>query len=445
MSRARRLALVAVAINLGVVLASPAAPVPDGEAQRLFNLLQEWLVAMNEHQPGERDAAVERIAAWTDKDLDAIVPFMETLFLLLREPGNPDLLDRDRGRPGREDTSLVRKGVTQAMAKRIDMLARGERARGDDNRVLKRGAMLHADIMMSGAAQRTQGRDVYAVRRGALPGESVAVVGIDGQHEGFKVVPLHWTFGRMILDWVRPDPAADDFVRLWYRAASAYLLHRNLWNDAERHLRRARERLPFDAVVQFDGGTLYEAYASPRAQAMAAAARRRGVRMQVAGSAVNLRLAELFFTQASALDPSLIEARVRRGRVRIAMGRPRDALSELEEASVSAVDPVVRYYAALFLGEAHEALRDDEAARSAYGRAAALFPMSQAPQIALSLLAREADDRDAAQAALQHFLLAPAAERVRYDPWWMYFLGAGRDMRARVFELWAAVPPANTS
>jgi hypothetical protein len=442
MSSAPRLALVVVAMNLSVLLASPAAPAPDKSAERLFNLLQQWLVATNEHRPGHRDAAVDRIAAWTDSDLDAMVPFMETLFLLLREPGDPDILGSDVGRPRTLPARLIRKGIDEVMAKRIDTLARGERARGDDNRVLKRGAMLHADIMMSGAAKRKQGTDLYAVRREALPGESVAVTGIDGQQEGFAVVALHWPFARMILDWVRPNPTTDEFVRLWYRAVSAYLLNGSVWNDAERHLQRARERLPFDAVVQFDSGTLYEAYASPRAQAMMAASRKRGVTLRVAGPAVNLRLGELYFTQASALDASLIEARVRRGRVRIAMRRPKDALPELEEASVSAADPVVRYYAALFLGEAQVALGDDEAARGAYGRATALFPMSQAPQIALSLLAREADERDAAHAALEHFLLAPVADRIRYDPWWTYFLGGGRNMRTRVSELWAAVPPA---
>jgi hypothetical protein len=95
----------------------------------------------------------------------------------------------------------------------------------------------------------------------------------------------------------------------------------------------------------------------------------------------------------------------------------------------------------LFLGEAHEALRDDDAARAAYRRAATLFPISQAPHIALSLLAREADDRDTADAELQRFLRAPTADRMRHDPWWMYFLGGGRNRHSRVLQLWTAVPP----
>ena len=83
--------------------------------------------------------------------------------------------------------------------------------------------------------------------------------------------------------------------------------------------------------------------------------------------------------------------------------------------------------------------------RAAYQRAAALYPMSQAPHLALSLLAREAGERQTAQFALGNFLFAPTPDRVRYDPWWVYFWGSGRDMRGLVLRMWAECPGAATS
>jgi hypothetical protein len=417
----------AIVLALSTLAAVPATPGARLAADRV-DRLERWLAAVREHQPGRRDDAAERIGAWKNADVDALRPVLETFFNLMREPSAPD--------PG------SRQDLDNGLVERIRALARAERARADANVIVKRGAMLHADIMMSGAARLERYRNARAASRAAASGE-IAVLGTDGQHEGYAAIPAHWPFARWLLVWVHPDPAADGYVRLWYRATASYMLQRNQWGDVDRHLRDARARLTPDAGVHLDSGSLFEAYASPRAQAMVADARRHGTRLDVMEPAANLRIAEVHYSQALVLDPALVEARVRLARVRIALGRPREAVADLERASIMATDPVVRYLAVLFLGDAHDALGAADASRAAYGRAAALYPPSQAPHLALSLLAREAGDREAAQAALRglHDLTSP--DGTRYEPWWLYYMGSGRNMRRLVLTLWNETPGAD--
>jgi tetratricopeptide (TPR) repeat protein len=422
------LALICSAILLaGAILTATSRSAVAGDE---MSLLRRWLAAVNEHQPGRRDGAVARIGAWPDRDLDAVTPYIELLVRLLRAPAAP--------------LTAEEVGIAGADLGRLRELARAEMERGDLNRIAKRGALLHADIMMSGAAARERLNASEAVRE-TRAGRSVAVLGVDGEQEGFAAIPPHWALARLILDGVHPDPSTDDFVRLWYRATTAYMLQRGQWGDAERQLRHARERLTPDAGIHLDSGCLYEAFAAPRAQSMMSSAQTRGVRLDMRPVAENLRLAEMHFTQATVLDPKLLEARVRLARVRIQLGRAAEAVSDLEAMSIAATDPVVRYYAVLFLGQALEALERFDAARVAYQRAAALYPMSQAPHLALSLLARETGDRETAQFALGNSLFAPTPDRVRYDPWWVYSWGSGRSMRALVLRLWAAAPGPPTS
>ncbi len=417
------LVIAAIAV-VAMAHVSASAPAADDNAEKRLAALQRWLAAVEEHQPGRRDAAAERVAAWNNDQLRALLPYLETLTFLLPSPSNPD--------------AGWRRHMSEKELAPLRDLARAYAARGEVNRIMKWGALLHADVMMSGAAQDRQFDSARAARREAQSGGSVAVLGIDGEHEGFAVIPLHWMVARQLLDAVHPDPASDGFVRLWYRATTAYMLQRSQWGDAERQLRHARERLTPDAHLHLDSGSLYEAYANPRAQAMMTSAARRGVRFDVQSVPHNLQLAEMHFKQATVLDPALIEARVRLARVRILLGRPAEAVPDLQSASIAATDPAVRYYAVLFLGQAEDALGRADEARAAYQRAAALYPMSQAPHLALSLIARESGDRDAAQIALRNFLYAPAPDRVRYDPWWAYFMGSGRNMRALVLQLWRA-------
>ena len=394
--------------------------------------LEAWLAAVESHRPGVRDAAADKIGAWKNDELGAIIPYITILIELLPSPGKA--------------TVTTRRGMSETAILPLRELAKREAARGGVNRIMKRGAVLHADLMMSGVASEYQRITADEARREAKASGRVVVLGNDGHHEGYAVPPRHWEMGRLLLDAVHPDPASDDFVRLWYRATTAYMLYRSHWGEAERQLRHERQRLTPDPRAHLDSGCVYEGYANPRVQTVlsASAMSREGMKSDVQSAAANLRLAEMHFAQAAALDPQLIEARVRLGRVRTLLGNAEAAVPELRAASTAATDPTIRYYAALFLGDTEQILGRLDAARAAYHHAAALYPASQAPHLALSLLAREAGERDEAQSALRKFLDVPAASRSGADPWWFYVLGSGRTVVSLAQTMWKALPGAET-
>lgn len=387
-----------------------------------FLALRQWLAAIDEHQVGTWDAAAERIAAWPDNDLDRMVPVMETLFDLLREPA--------------QEAPTVRKGMDALTIEQVRDLARAELTRGSPHRIHKRAAMLHTDIMMFGPRPDARKLDAERARLGIRMGRRVGVLGRDGEHEGFTFVPLHWGFGRGVLQWIRHDA----FVTLWYRTTAAYMLQRRQWGDAESHLAHARKWLAEEPSVHFDSGCLYETYAAREAQTTAAAARARGATLDVRSAADNLRLAETHFLQAIALDPDAVEPRVRLARIRVLQGRPADAVPVLDRASVDAPEREVRYYAALFLGQAHETLGNPDLARAAYERAVDLYPLSQPAHLALSLLALESADVETARSMPRRIAGAAASDRMQQDPWWAYHMGSGRDLAALVVTLWKATP-----
>ena len=67
-----------------------------------------------------------------------------------------------------------------------------------------------------------------------------------------------------------------------------------------------------------------------------------------------------------------MEVRLRLGRVLLLRGRYKEAADELRLATTSAEEDLLRYYGALFLGAAEEALEDYDGANAAYARGAQL-------------------------------------------------------------------------
>jgi len=90
-------------------------------------------------------------------------------------------------------------------------------------------------------------------------------------------------------------------------------------------------------------------------------------------------------------------------------------------------DPLLRYYADMFLGAAEEALSHPDAARAAYERAAALFPRAQSPLLALSALYARRSDRGGATKAIGSVFDLPQDAESRDDPWWRYTTVQGRN------------------
>ena len=76
-----------------------------------------------------------------------------------------------------------------------------------------------------------------------------------------------------------------------------------------------------------------------------------------------------------------------------------------------------------------------DAARQSYQQALELFPRAQSARIALSHLARQRSDREAALGLLLPTLSASPVGRQDDDPWWDYHRGDGRHAEALLQQL----------
>jgi tetratricopeptide (TPR) repeat protein len=352
---------------------SAATPVSAGGQQdppREYPLLDRWVAAVSRHAPGREDAETRLIGSWPIWDVETVIDYTR------------------RGR----------------LANRPDV-----------NALLLRGALLHTDIARFGPSLPGGRPDVALAR--------------DGRYEGMAS-SAHWDFARAFLDQVSPHPAKDAGVRLWYRAVAAHMVSEGRLGDAVGHLRRAVQLLPADRDILFAIGCMREAFAAPAKQAVMNAVRQpvplvkwgkvdNDPSLEVGSASDELGKAEKAFRAALDVDPAFEDARLHLGRVLGLRGQARAAANELARIPESS-EPVLRYFAALFLGRQHEALGDPAAARDDYRRAAALYPRAQSPHLATSALARRSGDRAGANAAIAPLLALPADAAARDDPWWAY-------------------------
>jgi tetratricopeptide (TPR) repeat protein len=261
-------------------------------------------------------------------------------------------------------------------------------------------------------------------RNAASRGVNVRVP--DGRYDGLERPERHWDVARIMLDGVTPSPARDRDVRDWYHATAALMARTYAFAELITHLERAEQLFAADAGILFNAACLYEALAAPRVQdAVDEITLPAGLRILVDSAAANRRRAERYFVRVIAADPEWMEPRVRLARVRFEHGHRSDALQELRALSIRSADPEVQYFALMFLGEAEETLRFDDAARRAYQRAAELYPTAQAPALALLNLARRVG-RTGSRDSLQRVLALPTDAHEREDPWWDYHRGDGR-------------------
>jgi hypothetical protein len=137
--------------------------------------------------------------------------------------------------------------------------------RGGENRILKRGAMLHADTAMLAPAESTR------PRRFAQPGPSAITLRFtDGQEAGLEEAASHWEMGRRLLDKIRtkgakdlrPDPGADETARLWYLAGAAHM--QRIQNLHPWHVERSVQLFPQDPEILFFAACLHEALSGPQ-------------------------------------------------------------------------------------------------------------------------------------------------------------------------------------
>lgn len=324
---------------------------------------------------------------------------------------------------------------TNSQLERLRSLAATARSLGDDNIVLRRGALLHTDTAIANPSR------LEPLEAPSAGPSRIRINISDGRSTDIGNVAAHWELARMLLDFVkppesaRPAPARDPMVRQWYRATVAWMeQHEDHEID---HVDRAHELFPDDPDMLFLTACMHETFASSHIQsAVRSAVVPSGFSFGLGSDRAELRKAEALFRRAIAARPRFAEARLRLGRTLTLLGQPAAASTELREAIDSTNDPLLQYYGHLFLGAAEEALSRFDEARAAYERAAALYPASQSPLLALSELARRRGDRGAALRAMELVFALPAAEPERADPWWTYHVAQGRDADALLRAVW---------
>jgi tetratricopeptide (TPR) repeat protein len=393
--------------------ARPRQPARKIVAHRV-TLLRDWVAAVDRHVPGKLDAPAMTLIAWTPDDLRSAWLDVQALIAVVARP----TATRFTAQPSGQTVDVSN---STDLATLREMAASVRTRTGGSDLFYKRAAMLHSDIAM-----RAKG--------GAVASGSLFVEAKDGAQVGAQNSAVHWEFGRLLLDSVR-QPSQDELVRGWYRATMAFRL--SVGELDTPHFIRGRELFPRDASILFQLGCLHEWFADPRVQSVTESVRLpRGIRLEVEEEETELRAADESFRRALEIDPGHIEARVRRGRVLGRLQRHELAVEELRAAAARARDPLIAYYAQLFLGAEEEALGRLQQARAAYASAAALYPRAQAPRLALSQLRHRSGDRVAAREALAP-ALQPGVDDRTDDPWWTYRSAPGRhtdDLLAVVYR-----------
>jgi tetratricopeptide (TPR) repeat protein len=125
------------------------------------------------------------------------------------------------------------------------------------------------------------------------------------------------------------------------------------------------------------------------------------------------------------LDPTLVEARVRLGRLLDVRGAHAEALVELRSALEAHPPKTVAFYAHLFAARASLNAGNARDASRHYRDALSLYPNAQSALLGVSQTALLDADVAAAVAPLQR--LGPQSTPPDADPWSQYHLASGRD------------------
>src|SRR5262245_2428886 len=418
---------------------------PPKEISLRITTLEAWLSAVERHRPGALDESLRLVSGWNQEQLRLIWIDTLTIVSLVRVPGvalfyyiPQESGASSPGEQGQQVSSLARTSdrrvlYTSGELRQLRQLAKtvsSDGKPGPENDILKRGALLHADVAVAGLNARSELPD----RPG--PG-GLTLFMSDGQQLGLQNTISHWNMGRRLLDAVRPvdsksslqarpDPAADDFVRRWYIAGAAYMTR--VRNIELAHFTRALQLFPDDPDLLFFAASAHESFAGVRTQSvMRSLKARRDVSFGIKDEDGELRLAEQMYKRALDRNPRLVEARIRLGRVLGLRGHHDEAIDQLKQG-LSTGEPLLQYYANLFLGGEFEAVGNGAEARRSYERAAAIEPLAQSPLFGLSRLADQAGDRIAAREAIARVLELPPNDYERTDPWWVYEVAQSRDV-----------------
>lgn len=273
-----------------------------------------------------------------------------------------------------------------------------------------------------------------------------ASVSQDGGSLGVAALDPHLSWSRRLIDRLARNKRSTRYPEMrahalaWYRAVAAWLAGGLNLADLGPHVQRSLQLFPGDAGVLSDAACYFETFASPLLQSTMAPAggakpvrRRARPRMDDEATTTGnlLDLAERHFRKALEIDASLVEARVRLGRVLTLRGRLPEARHELARATgETAADPRLGYLAQLFLGRALEEAGQTDAAAGAYEAADRIVPGAQSVALARASLASRRGDAAAARDGIERFFTAHAGQAGAVDPWWTYHRTLGRDAGA---------------
>ncbi len=420
---------VATLVAVLLLAATPLYAANDDPNARLLRA-ERWLKAAFSHQPGTNDDAVTEVSLWSDVELRALYVDESALAQLMLNPlrskfnvsgvpGTPQPppytnwqvrrlqvlacvangeLDRDR---------CARMKAEDELDPTLKRLARVAASGVAGSYVLRRGALLHGDIAMFGPPPvMAPGNDA------GFNGGKIRVQLQDGESSGFNAAPIHWDMARQLLDYVKA-PATDTFVRRWYAATATWMQDRELHDTV--HLKHARAMFPDDPDIFFLSGCQMETYAGPAIQSVVrSAVLPNGFTIDVASEGTALRDAETYLRRTLALDPQYPEARTHLGHVLLRRGHAPEAADELRQVDTTDQPALSRYFHAMFLGTAEEAVARFDQAHDAYARASSIFPTAQSPYLALSALATHVPR--VIGSLLQTARRASRTDRRRLDP-----------------------------
>lgn len=408
-TRPVRLSATILSLSLIGSLMAPGAVRSQTGRPLSTDAVEQWLRAVERHEPGVADDAVLAIARWTSSDLRLL---LRALTDLLRLRGDAQSRLRRTGEP--QQVSYRGRVYTLSELHELFALTPEEAGRDRVDRVLKRGALLHTDVALLAPSE-----DRPSLISSSPEGSGAVVRVQDGRGLWAGGHATHIDFARQLLDEVKPDPSADPIVHGWYVAIAAHLQSQRMYGDVVPHLNRARKLFPQDARLWFHSGVTHEVFSAPEVQtALQSALLEVDVVIEVQSEETELKRAEAYLRRAAELDPAAAEIRLHLGRVLSRQDRRLDAVAELERTLGRLPNPECEYLALLFLGEAEALLGKLDAAQSRFERAAQLVPSAQAPRLSLSDLAHRRGDLAAAQRWLTQGLAVPPDRR--FDPWWAY-------------------------
>lgn len=342
---------------------------PERTSARSQDKLSVWLRAVDQHQAGVFDEHVSVLGSWTAADMNAVLG------------------------------QAIRGGV------------------GADPIRLKRAAWLHADVAI---LHRTP-TDYGAASTGAVS----TGVG-DGQVAGALGRTPHWAFARRLLQESHRrarvefrrvtgrDLPPDEDVRTWHRATAALLQSWNEYVELLPHLSNALAAFPDDPVLLLIEGSMHEYFAEPAIQVAIEQQRRLKQETASVGPVHVERLDALrAFDATVRVDPTMVEARIRRANVLLRSGRHREVIAELLPLMDAPPPGVLGYWFHLIHGRTLLALNQTAGARTAFAAAVQLYPDAQTPWLGLAQVAM----RRGEVVDLESLTLRPGHGD---DPWLVY-------------------------